>query len=46
MRGQVGAIQQNPTLAKDASMLQGKTIVPLVGDRSSRDVIITGIGDC
>ena len=45
MRGQVGAIQQNPTLAKDASMLQGKTIVPLVGDRSSRDVIITGIGD-
>tara|TARA_R110000824_G_scaffold5381_1_gene24911 strand:+ start:13 stop:1269 length:1257 start_codon:yes stop_codon:yes gene_type:complete len=45
MRGQVGAIQQSPTLAKDASMLQGKTIVPLVGDRSSRDVIITGIGD-
>jgi len=45
MRGQVGAIQKSPTLATDASMLQGKTILPLVGDRSSRDVVITGIGD-
>ena len=45
MRGQVGAIQKSPTLATDASMLQGKTIVPIVGDRISRDVIITGIGD-
>jgi hypothetical protein len=25
MRGQVGAIQKSPTLATDASMLQGKT---------------------
>jgi len=45
MRGQVGALQQNPTLATDASVLQGKTIIPIVGDRTSRDVIITGIGD-
>ena len=45
MRGQVAGIQPSPTLATDASMLQGKTLVPLVGDRSSRDVIITGIGD-
>ncbi len=45
MRGQVGAIQKDPTLATDASMLQGKTIVPIVGDRISRDLIITGIGD-
>jgi hypothetical protein len=45
MRGQVGALQQSPTLATDASMLKGKTIVPIVGDRTSRDVIITGIGD-
>jgi hypothetical protein len=45
IRGQVGALQQNPTLATDASMLQGKTIVPIVGDRTSRDVIITGIDD-
>ena len=41
MRGQVGALQKNPTLATDASMLQGKTIIPIVGDRTSRDVIIT-----
>ena len=45
IRGQVGALQQSPTLATDASMLQGKTIVPIVGDRTSRDVIITGIDD-
>jgi hypothetical protein len=45
MRGQVGALQKSPTLATDASVLQGKTIIPLVGDRTSRDVIITGIGD-
>jgi hypothetical protein len=45
MQGQVGAIQQSPTLATDASMLQGKTLIPIVGDRTSRDVIITGIGD-
>jgi hypothetical protein len=45
MRGQVGAIQKSPTLATDASMLQNKVIVPTVGDRTSRDVIITGIGD-
>ena len=45
MTAQVGAIQPSPTLATDASMLQGKTIVPVVGDRISRDVIITGIGD-
>jgi hypothetical protein len=45
MRGQVGAIQKSPTLATDASMLQGKTLIPIVGDRTSRDVIITGIGD-
>ena len=45
MRGQVGALQKSPTLATDASMLQGKTIIPIVGDRTSRDVIITGIGD-
>ena len=45
MRGMVGGVQPSPTLAKDASILQGKTIVPFVGDRSSRDVIITGIGD-
>ena len=41
----VGALQKSPTLATDASMLQGKTIVPLVGDRTSRDVIIYGIDD-
>jgi hypothetical protein len=45
MRGQVGALQKSPTVATDASVLQGKTIIPLVGDRTSRDVIITGIGD-
>ena len=45
MSGQVGAIQKSPTLATDASMLQNKVIVPTVGDRTSRDVIITGIGD-
>ena len=45
IRGQVGALQQSPTFATDASMLQGKTIVPIVGDRTSRDVIITGIDD-
>jgi hypothetical protein len=45
IRGEVGALQKSPTLATDASMLQGKTIVPIVGDRTSRDVIITGIDD-
>jgi len=45
VRGQVGALEQSPTLVKDATILKGKTIVPYVGDRSSRDVIITGIGD-
>ena len=45
IRGQVGALQKSPTLATDASMLQGKTIVPIVGDRTSRDVIVTGIDD-
>ena len=44
MQAQVGAIQKNPILMKDASILQDKTIIPTVGDRSSRDVIITGIG--
>ena len=41
----MGALQKSPTLATDASMLQGKTIVPIVGDRTSRDVIVTGIDD-
>ena len=44
MTAQVGALGKDPTLATDASMLAGKTIVPIVGDRTSRDVIITGIG--
>jgi len=44
MTAQVGALGKDPTLVKDASILQGKTIVPIVGDRTSRDVIVTGIG--
>jgi len=45
MTAQVGAVRKDPILATDASILAGKTIVPVVGDRTSRDVIITGIGD-
>ena len=45
MRGQVGAINKSPTLAKRCIYATRKNYVPLVGDRSSRDVIITGIGD-
>ena len=44
MTAKVGAVQKSPTLVEDASILQNKTIIPTVGDRSSRDVIITGIG--
>ena len=44
VRAQVSSIGKDPTLVKDASILQGKTIVPMVGDRIIRGADITGIG--
>ncbi len=44
VRGQVTSIDKDPTLVTDASVLQGKTIVPMVGDRTIRGAEITGIG--
>lgn len=44
VRGKVSSIGKDPTLATDASILEGKTIVPMVGDRIIRGADITGIG--
>ena len=45
VRAQVSSIGKDPILATDASVLKDKTLIPLVGDRTSRGVEILGIGD-
>ena len=44
VRAQVSSIGKDPTLVTDASVLEGRTIVPMVGDRTMRGADITGIG--
>jgi len=44
MTANVGSLPKDPTLVTDASVLKGKTIIPLVGDRSVRGAEITSIG--
>ena len=44
VRGKVSSIGKDPTLVTDASILEGRTIVPMVGDRTIRGADITGIG--
>ena len=44
VRGKVSSIGKDPTLVTDASILKGRTIVPMVGDRTIRGADITGIG--
>ena len=43
--GEVVSMPNNPTLVNDASILQGKTVMPFVGDRTIANSKITRVGN-